>query len=411
MRAAPLHTCPRVYVVGLMSGTSVDAIDAALVDVAEDGDTLRAHLLAYTETPHDPLLRRRILRLCQGGPAPIAEVADIHVRLGERFGAAAAALCDGARVRPDLVASHGQTVWHAVDAFGQVTATLQLGESAAIAEIVGCPVVADFRPRDVAAGGQGAPLSSYPDYLLFADPRRGRAVQNIGGIGNVTWIPPGASPAQVIAFDTGPGNVLIDRAVQRLTDGAEMFDRDGRRALGGQVNEPIVREVLAMSFFDRPPPRTTGRELFGEELADRLVGEVLAGGGSPDDAIATLTAITVRSIAEAYRRFLPAVPDDVVLGGGGARNPAIVRGLTTALGVRSRVLDHEAFGVPSSGREAIYFAVLGHEAVRGRANSLPACTGARYVTILGKVTPALGRRIEVDLSGAPIRRLTIDRRL
>jgi len=400
-----------VNVVGLMSGTSVDGVDAALVDVAEDGDTLRVRLLAYQETPHDSALRRRILRLCQGSPVPIAEVADVHMRLGERFGVAAAALCDGARVRPDLVASHGQTVWHAVDAGGQVTATLQLGEGAAIAEIVGCPVVADFRPRDVAAGGQGAPLSSYPDFLLFADSRRGRAIQNLGGIGNVTWIPPGASAEQVIAFDTGPGSVLIDRAVQRLTDGAEMLDCDGRRALAGQANEAIVREVLTIPFFDRPPPRTTGRELFGDELSDRVAGLVFGAGGSTDDAIATLTEITVRSIDLAYRRFLPAVPDDVILGGGGARNPAIARGLVKALGETSRVADHEAFGVPSLGREAIYFAVLGHEAVRGRANSLPACTGARAATILGKITPAAGREVGPGEPSRPIRRLTIESRL
>ena len=364
-----------------MSGTSVDGIDAALIRVEEEGDELRVRLLAYRETPHDEALRARVHALFDPAKSRIDETTEVNALLGESFAAAAQALLEGSGQRADLVASHGQTVWHQVRD-GVVTGTLQLGEPSVIAERLGLTVVADFRPRDVAAGGQGAPLASYPDTLLFADPVKGRAVQNLGGIGNVTYLPPGGDPTQALAFDTGPGNALIDRAVWHATGGAQTYDRDGAIAAGAQVDAALLDELLAIPYFAAPPPKTTGRELFGNQLVDPLVGRV-----SGPELVATLTMLTVRSVADAYRRFLPRMPDEVVLGGGGAKNPTLRARLTEALGPSAKLLDHDDFGLPSTGREAIYFAVLGYQALHGRPNTVPGCTGARHPVVMGKIVP------------------------
>jgi anhydro-N-acetylmuramic acid kinase len=394
-----------VNVVGLMSGTSVDGIDAAFVSIEEDGDALRVRLLAYRETPHDEALRRRVHALFDPAMSRIDEACEVNALLGESFAAAAGAVIEEAGLPADLIASHGQTVWHQVRD-GVVTGTLQLAEPSVIAERLGVTVVADFRPRDVAAGGQGAPLASYPDVLLFADPEKARAIQNLGGIANVTYLPPGGDPTGALAFDTGPSNVLIDHAVSRLTNGAQSYDRDGAMAAAGRVDEPLLAELLAMPYFAAPPPKTTGRELFGAQLVEPLLTRGLA----PNDLVATLTMLTVRSVADAYRRFLPRLPDEVVLGGGGARNPTIRAWLTDALGSGVRLLDHDDFGLPSTGREAIYFAVMGYQALNGRPNTVPACTGARNPVVMGKLVPgpnygALVRAIRPEVT---IRRLRVE---
>jgi anhydro-N-acetylmuramic acid kinase len=375
-----------VIVVGLMSGTSVDAIDAAVVDLRELDDELRLRLLAYAETPHDEALRGRVQALFDPATSRTDELSEVDFLLGEAFAAAARAAIERAGLPADLVASHGQTVWHQVSPAGRATSTLQLGEPSLIAERLGVTVVADFRPRDVAAGGQGAPLSSYPDGLLFADPTRARAIQNLGGIANVTYLPPGGDPSLALAFDTGPANALIDHAVWRLTGGAERYDVDGALAAAGRVDEAILAELLAEPYFALPPPKSTGRELFGAQFADRAIDRALARGRGTADVVATLTALTSRSIADAYRRFLPRVPDQVVLGGGGSRNPTLRGWLAEAL-APAELLDHDDFGLPSSGREAIYFAVLGYQSLNGRANTVPACTGASHPVVMGTIAP------------------------
>ena len=368
-----------MIVLGLMSGTSVDGIDAAVVEIVEVGDELRLRMLGYRETPHDEAVRRRVHALFDPVGGRIDELTEVNVLLGESFAAAGQAALDAVGVRADLVASHGQTVWHQVRD-GVVTGTLQIAEPSVIAERLGTTVVADFRPRDVAAGGQGAPLASYPDTLLFADREKARAIQNLGGIGNVTYLPPGGDPTQALGFDTGPGNALIDHAVLRVS--GERFDEGGERAARGHVDETLLAELLAMPYFAMPPPKTTGRELFGAQLVDPLVGRL-----PPDDLVATLTMLTARSVADAYRRFLPRMPDEVVLGGGGARNPTLRAWLARLLGPGVRLLDHDDFGLPSTGREAIYFAVLGYQALHGRPNTIPACTGARRPVVMGKLVP------------------------
>jgi len=420
-----------VIVVGLMSGTSVDGIDAAVVRIEEEGDELRLRLLGYRETPHDEALRRRIHALFDPVTSRIDEVCELNALIGEAFAAAARRAIEETGAWPDLVASHGQTVWHQVRPDGSVAATLQLGEPSVIAERLGVTVVADFRPRDVAAGGQGAPLASYPDGLLFADARLGRAIQNLGGIGNVTWLPPqappgdppqappgdppqsapgdpsGRGPKALLAFDTGPGNALIDHAAWRLR--GRPFDADGEMAAVGTPDEAMLARLLGHRYFSQPPPKSTGRELFGAAFADAVIDEMVGRGCSPEDVVATLTRFTARTVADQYRRFLPYTPDEVVLGGGGARNPTLRRWLAEELGGPA-LREHDDFGLPSAGREAIYFALLGYQALHGRPNTVPTCTGASHPVVMGKIVPgpnypALVAAIRPEVA---IRRIRID---
>jgi anhydro-N-acetylmuramic acid kinase len=364
-----------------MSGTSVDGIDAAVIDVDEQGDELLVRVIGYHETPHDEALRARVLRLIRPETSRIDETCILNAEIGEAFARAARSALDAFGVRADLVASHGQTVWHQVRPDGSVEATLQVGEPSIIAERLDVTVVADFRPRDVAAGGQGAPLASYPDSLLFAHPEKSRAIQNLGGIGNVTWLPP---QGELLAFDTGPGNALIDLAVARLT--GQRFDEDGRLAASGRADEAELRRLLAHPYFAQRPPKSTGRELFSAAFADESIDRMLAAGRSPEDVVATLTRFTARTVADQYRRFLPRLPDEIVLGGGGARNPTLRAWLAEELG-GATLLDHDDFGLPSSGREAVYFAIMGYQALHGRPNNVPACTGATHPVVMGKIVP------------------------
>jgi anhydro-N-acetylmuramic acid kinase len=364
----------------------VDGIDAAVVDVhLLPDDVLQVRVLGYSETPIEEALRARIHTLFDPERSRIDEVTEVNVLLGEAFAAACNTAIAAAGVAPELVASHGQTVWHQV-APGHTRSTLQLGEPSVIAERTGLTTVADFRPRDIAAGGQGAPLASWGDALLFGDEQLCRAVQNIGGIGNVTWIPPGASWEAMLAFDTGPGNALIDYAVWRLTGGAARFDADGTLASAGRVDDGLLSDLLAEPYFLAQPPKSTGRELFGAQFADPLITRAQASGLGLSDIVATLTAFTAHSIADQYRRFLPGPPDEVVVGGGGARNPALMRLLSELLDP-AQIRLHEDFGLPSLGREAVYFALMGHEALFGRPNTVPGCTGALRSVVMGKIVP------------------------
>jgi anhydro-N-acetylmuramic acid kinase len=379
-----------VIVVGLMSGTSVDGVDAAVVDVNARDDVLTVRLIGYAESPIDEQLRQRIHTLFNPEQSRVDEVCELNVLLGEAFAGAAALALRQAGVEPDLVASHGQTVWHQV-APGHTRSTLQLAEPSVIAERLGVTTVADFRPRDIAAGGQGAPLASWGDALLFGDQQLSRAVQNIGGIGNVTWVPPGGQWEAMLAFDTGPGNALMDHAAWRLSGGMQRFDADGALAAAGRVNDALLAELLGHPYFPLQPPKSTGRELFGAQLVDPFIARCLERGLSSADVLATLTAFTAHSIADQYRRFLPGRPDEVVVGGGGSRNPVLMRLLSELLDP-AQIRLHEEFGLPSLGREAVYFALMGHEALHGRANTVPSCTGATHPVVMGKLVPGANYR-------------------
>jgi anhydro-N-acetylmuramic acid kinase len=374
-----------MIVVGLMSGTSVDGIDAAVVDVTEQDGTLQMRLLGYVESQFGDLLRQRIHALFSPEQSRIDEVCEINVLLGEAFADAAAIAIRQVGGHADLIASHGQTVWHQV-APGRTRSTLQLAEPSVIAERLGVTTIADFRPRDIAAGGQGAPLASWGDALLFGDQQLSRAVQNIGGIGNVTWIPPGGQWAAMLAFDTGPGNALIDHAAWRLSGGLQRFDLDGGLAATGRVDDSLLAGLLDNPYFRALPPKSTGRELFGAQLVDPFIDRCVERGLGTSDILATLTAFTAHSIADQYRRFLPGRPDEVVVGGGGSRNPVLMRLLSELLDP-AQIRLHEEFGLPSLGREAVYFALMGYEALHGRPNTVPSCTGATHPVVMGKLVP------------------------
>jgi anhydro-N-acetylmuramic acid kinase len=379
-----------VIVVGLMSGTSVDGIDAAVVDISHTDSELHLRLLGYSESAIEETLRERVHALFNPDTSRIDEVCEVNVLLGEAFAKAAAMALREVGVAADLVASHGQTVWHEVSP-GHTRSTLQLAEPSVIVERLGVTTVADFRPRDIAAGGQGAPLASWGDALLFGDASLSRAVQNIGGIGNVTWVPPGGQWEAMLAFDTGPGNALIDHAVWRLSQGMQRYDADGKMAAAGRVDDVRLAQLLANPYFLAEPPKSTGRELFGAQLVEPFIQRALADGLTPNDVVATLTAFTAHSIADQYRRFLPGPPDEVVVGGGGSRNPVLMQLLSELLDP-AQIRLHEDFGLPSLGREAVYFALMGHEALHGRPNTVPTCTGAGHAVVMGKLVPGANYR-------------------
>jgi anhydro-N-acetylmuramic acid kinase len=367
--------------VGVMSGTSLDGVSTALVRLCEGPDAVT--LERFRQEPYAPAERDAVIAAIARGSS--RDLALLHVALGERFAGAVLALLAEARVAPRdvaFVASHGQTIWHEPG-----RATLQLGDPAVIAERLGVPVVSDFRARDVAAGGQGAPLVPLPDVMLFGHPERGRLLLNLGGMANVTWVPRRGVLDGAVAFDTGPGVAVID-AVTRRVDPAVPYDRDGERARRGRPAARVVEALLGDPFFAEAPPKSTGRERFGLAFADRLLQLVRDTGGSDNDAVATATALTVASVARAVQRWTPAGPEDeLVISGGGARNPALVEML--AARVRPRpVLSFDQLFFDGEAKEAAAFAYLGWLTLRGRAGNLPAATGARGPRVLGRVTPA-----------------------
>lgn len=381
-------------VVGLMSGTSADGIDAAVVRIEGRPPALSVEPLSFTCLPFDAEQQARIFALFEPVTGTVDRICQMNFALGEWFAAAALRAIEQAGLSPQevaLIGSHGQTIYHAVDEDSPVKSTLQIGEAAVIAERTGITTVADFRVADVATGGQGAPLVSYVDWLLLRHPTRARAVQNIGGIANVTYLPAGDDSVGVMAFDTGPGNMLIDDAARRATDGRLTFDRDGELAAQGRVDRALLDELLAHPYLAQSPPKTTGRELFGASFGEQVWKRGKAHGLDDEDIVATLSAFTAASIADAYRRFLPQQPDEAILGGGGANNPTLVHMLSQRLSP-ARVTTHETLGMSSDAKEAIAFAVLAYEAIHGRPGNLPGCTGAGSRAVLGKIAP--GRNYE-----------------
>ena len=373
--------------IGLMSGTSADSIDAACVRFAGAPPRLDWELLSFVTLPMTAELRQEIFAAFRPETGTVDKLCQLNFTLGEWFAKASLEAVKAANLTPaqvDFIGSHGQTVWHIPPNSGEgVASTLQLGNPAVIAERTGITVVSDFRSRDMAAGGQGAPLVPFVDNLLLSHPTLSRAVQNIGGIGNVTWLPAGGA-GEAFGFDTGPGNMLLDRAAEVLTQGQMHCDMDGKMAFAGKIQENFLQKWMAEEpYFTRKPPKSTGRELFGVQRCDVYLKEMA--GLSKEDILATLTAFTARSTAEAYKNFLPALPDEVLLCGGGARNPAIAAMLQKEL-PQSRIGRTEDAGLPGDSKEAVAFAVLGYETMNRRPGNLPAATGAKGPVILGSIT-------------------------
>ena len=377
--------------VGLMSGTSIDGIDAVLVRI--EGDSREAFAwstIAFKTTAYDEGRRNMILDATEEG-APDT-LCRLNSALGEWFAHAVCDVCEAASVETrelTAIGSHGQTVWHIPPTDDLRGATLQLGDAATLAECTGAPVVSHFRSRDVAAGGHGAPLVPWLDQLLFSAVDRRRAIQNLGGMANVTWLPPSGSPEPVIAFDTGPGVSLIDGAVRHATSGALPFDRDGAMALKGRVDESLLTTLLDDAYFRAPPPKSTGREHFGSALLDRVVTGLDPGEDEEAwcDLVATLTALTARSIAEAYRAWvLPRGLDEIFLVGGGANNPALVQAIEQDVD-SVPVKNGQELGVDPDAREALAFAFLAWAHLHGIAGNIPSVTGAEGPRVLGTMTP------------------------
>jgi anhydro-N-acetylmuramic acid kinase len=384
-----------VRVIGLMSGTSADGVDAALVEWPKGVRERPMRLLAFRQDGFPLELQRRIHDLAAGrvaGGDALAELAGLDVELGERFAASAVSLARDAGValaEIDAIASHGQTVAH----HPARHATLQIGDPSVIAERTGCTTVADFRPRDLALGGEGAPLAPFFHHAAFADRRESRAVLNLGGFANLTWLPAGGRAEDVIAFDVGPANALIDGVVRTLTDGREGFDRDGVRAARGRPDPELLARLLDDEFLRRPPPKSTGRERYGLSEAEALAREWIRGGRAADDLVATLLAFSVEAIRNACRDFLSAggAVGRVLVGGGGAENPVMMASLARAL-APARVEPMDAAGVPARACEAMAFALFGRNALLGRPNHLPRCTGASRAAVLGEIVPGRAGR-------------------
>jgi anhydro-N-acetylmuramic acid kinase len=374
----------------MMSGTSADGIEAVLCEVDGAPPEIRVSVLAGLSSPFAPELQRRIHLAARADTSDVESICLLDVELGERFAGAALELIDTGGLEPtdiDVIGSPGQTVWHAVREDGTVAGTLQLGKAAVIAERTGITTISDFRSRDIAAGGNGAPLVGYVDWLLLRHPTEWRAAQNIGGIANVTFLPPLDEPdAAPVAFDTGPGNVLVDCLAQTVSGGARRFDLDGELAAAGTVDASWLAELLGHPYFARMPPKTTGRELFSPQFAAQLLETGRSRGLSEPDVVATATELTAVSIADAYRRFAPEPPAEVVASGGGTRNPILMARLAEAL-PQASVITIDQLGIASHQKEAVALAVLAHETWHGRPGTLPGLTGARRAVVLGQVTP------------------------
>jgi anhydro-N-acetylmuramic acid kinase len=385
-----------MIVAGVMSGTSADGINVALVKitggrVVRPRTRLRIKLLGHAEYAYSKKVRAAVLAAMNAKATNVADLARLNFLLGESYADAVLATQGKFRVKAELVGCHGQTLYHQGEAelfLGRKLAvTWQTGEGAVLAARVAVPVVSDFRPADMAAGGKGAPLVPFLDYLFYRDPRIGRIVQNIGGIANLTAIPAGATPQQVIAFDTGPGNMVMDAVALRLF--AQAYDRNGRLAAAGKVVEPVLAKLLHAPYFRRQPPKTAGREEFGREFVEKFLK--LCGRADKQDVIATATALTARSITGAIRQFAPRRGNftEFVVAGGGAKNKTLMKMLAAELqplGMNIRA--SQEFGVPSEAKEAVAFAILAYETWHHRPSNVPSATGARRGAILGKISYA-----------------------
>jgi anhydro-N-acetylmuramic acid kinase len=408
---AKLASKDRLRVAGLMSGTSADGVDVAIVDVGRRPVRVRA----FDVFPYPSALRAEILRLCRPETARLDRICHYNHVLGEVFAEAVIRLCEksGIALRSiDVIGSHGQTIYHNPKGGRHggraIGSTLQIGEPSRIAQRTGITTIADFRPRDMAAGGEGAPLVPYADCVLFRDERLCRTVQNIGGIANLTFLPAcrvgcahrfpwnengqqmvgTAHPTNkdVLAFDTGPGNMVIDGMMRLITKGQRQYDRDGATAAKGTVHEGLLKEMLRHPFFRRRPPKSTGREQFGQQYCEWLYDKARREGLLPEDVVATATAFTASSIAQAYHKFLPRLPDEMILCGGGAHNVTLVRMLQQRLeNVKIRSTDE--FGISVDAKEAVSFAILAYATIKGITNNVPGATGASEPVVMGKIVP------------------------
>ena len=381
----------RKYVIGLMSGTSVDGIDAAIVEITGHGLETTVNLIAFETFPFPPDVPQRILALCQPDTSRVDDICEMNFYIGHIFAEAVKHTLqkNGMFARDiDLIGSHGQTIHHLPrlnEPQVKIPSTLQIGEPAVIAHETGIPTIADFRVADMAAGGQGAPLVSYPDYLLFRDTAKTVGLLNIGGIANLTVLPANGSFDSVSAADTGPGNMCVDAVVSEITDGTERYDEAGRRAAQGTPHQPLIDEWLKHPFFHLPPPKTTGREMFGRTFALECLTVCREHNLSDRDSVATVTELTVQTVALYISQFVSEQnPIDILyVSGGGVHNQTLMQRLSEVL-ANTVVEPVDSSGISADAKESIAFAILANESLHGQAGNLPSATGASMRKILGK---------------------------
>ncbi|HEU0367619.1 MAG TPA: anhydro-N-acetylmuramic acid kinase [Candidatus Acidoferrum sp.] len=418
----PSHT---KLVLGMMSGTSADGIDAALVEISGAPPNLKVNLLNHIHQSFPPQVRKEILRVAEQNPLTPREFSQLHARLGHAYAQAALAACKKFRISPkniDLIGNHGQTIFHQgrpTNFLGKPTAsTLQVGDGSIIANLTAITTVSDFRPADMALGGQGAPLVPFADYTLYRHPKLGRISLNIGGIANITVIPANAKPSDVFAFDTGPGNMLIDALVQHFTHARRRYDKNAVLARRGHLNRTLLAQLMRDPYFKLKPPKSTGREYFGVSYVKRLLSHARRYKLKPHDLVHTATVFTAASIAESIHRFvLPSHKiHQLIVSGGGARNPLLLSQLAALLGPSRFVISSEAsnllsghvsvasrrsstidvlpsteFHIPINAKEALAFAILAYETFHQRPSNIPSATGARGPAMLGKISYAPSR--------------------
>lgn len=386
--------------IGLMSGTSLDGIDAALVAIRTDesGDIEQVSLKEFAYLPYSDEVREWVMNLCSLQTARLDLLTTAHYGLSEWYAYSVQRLIEKAGMAAaevDAVCTHGQTVWHIAGrtpfpgpkGMTEVRASLQIGDLSLLAERTGIPVVGNFRARDLAADGEGAPLVPYADYILFRDSAKGRLLQNIGGIANVTILPAGEGIEKVVAFDTGPGNMIIDQIIHVITNGKMRYDEGGQMASAGSVSEEMLTKLLQDPYYQLQPPKSTGREVYGKAFAQELISMAQFMGLSHEDLLATVTSLTATTIAQAYKQHvLPKTPiKEVIVSGGGAHNQTLLRMLRAQLPVEMAVMTTQQFGMPDDAKEAVAFAILGHETLMGRPSNVPSVTGAKRAVPLGNI--------------------------
>jgi anhydro-N-acetylmuramic acid kinase len=411
-----LMPAPAKLVLGMMSGTSADGIDTALVKISGAPPNLKINLLNHTHQSFPPQVRQEILRVAEQNPLTPREFSQLHARLGHIYAEAALAACKKFRVSPRkiaLIGNHGQTIFHQsapTKFLGAPTAsTLQIGDGSVIANLTGITTVSDFRPADIALGGQGAPLVPFADYTLYRHAKLGRVSLNIGGIANITVIPANAKPSDVFAFDTGPGNMLIDGLVQHFTHGRERYDKNAHLARRGHLNHELLAQLLRDPYFKLAPPKSTGREYFGAAYINKLLTFARRLKLNPHDLAHTTTVFTAATIAEAMHRFV--LPKhkvrQLIVSGGGAQNPLLMAQLSALLNSCSVAPRHavpslrlatadstieavlsSSFNIPTDAKEALAFAILAYETLHQRPSNTPSATGARRPAVLGKISYA-----------------------
>lgn len=382
-------------IIGLMSGTSADGVSAVLVEISGSGLGTKLKVDAFRNYPYPPALREEIFELFDPATSTVDKICHMNFVLGSLFANCVTKLADEAELdlrEIDLIGSHGQTIYHIPlprkTCGFETRSTLQVGELAVIAQETGITTIGDFRKRDIAARGQGAPLTPYLDFVLHRHPELNRVFQNIGGIANLTFLPANASTQDVIAFDTGPGNMVIDALMKHYSHGKSSYDKDGEVAAQGNLDKTLLEKLLSNPYFLKEPPKTTGRELFGKMYASKIIEYAEENGLSFKDVISTATALTVETIVAAYERFI--LPhhdiDEVYVSGGGVRNKTIMQGLRGRL-KGAEVFEYDKLGIPSEAKEAVLMVLLANEHIMGNPSNLRNVTGAIENVVLGTLVP------------------------